>query len=320
VPGAPLRGARLQHGAAEGVRAVAGTMAGLARRSAGRRLLVATVLLLALTTCSVTPPREVGGPLTAAPVAVVALPEAAEEPPEPAPALRPPAGVEDRDGLVPPAEVRRPEEAEPAAQSEASTPSSGDGALDGQPDEVAPAEAGTPSEAAPAPPPAPPTLPPTAPTPAASAPAPAPPEPSGIRITRLGIAGPLTPVGLHADRTLVVPEDERFAGWYTGAPRPGQRGPAVIAGHNAWNGRSGVFWRLREVVPGDRIEITHDSGAVVTFVVDRVEQHPKAAFPTQRVYGNTDGAELRVITCGGAFDQRRRSHVDNIVVFASRVP
>jgi sortase (surface protein transpeptidase) len=143
-------------------------------------------------------------------------------------------------------------------------------------------------------------------------------EPTRVVVPRIGVTNPLVPVGLHPDRTLVVPEDERYAGWYTGAPRPGQRGPAVITGHNSWNGRAGVFKRLHELQPGDTIEVHHDAGAVVRFVVDRIEQHPKDAFPTQHVYGNTDGPELRVITCGGIFDQRRRSHVDNIVVFASR--
>jgi hypothetical protein len=37
------------------------------------------------------------------------------------------------------------------------------------------------------------------------------------------------------------------------------------------------------------------------------------------VYGNLDHAGLRVITCGGAFDHRARSYVDNIVVFADLV-
>jgi hypothetical protein len=142
--------------------------------------------------------------------------------------------------------------------------------------------------------------------------------PVRIRIAAIGVDNPLTPVGLHPDRTLVVPDDERVAGWYTGAPRPGRVGPAVIAGHNAWNGRTGVFWDLRTLAPGAVVEVVHDTGEVVTFVVDRLEQHPKTAFPTQRVYGNTRGSELRIITCGGAFDSARGSHVDNVIVFATR--
>ncbi|MDP9302351.1 MAG: class F sortase, partial [Actinomycetota bacterium] len=39
--------------------------------------------------------------------------------------------------------------------------------------------------------------------------------------------------------------------------------------------------------------------------------------PTQLVYGNTNNAELRLITCGGSFDFSTGHYVDNIIVFAS---
>jgi len=54
------------------------------------------------------------------------------------------------------------------------------------------------------------------------------------------------------------------------------------------------------------------------FVVQRTEDHPKDAFPTQRVYGRTRGAELRLITCSGAFDRASGHYRSNLVVFATR--
>jgi hypothetical protein len=53
--------------------------------------------------------------------------------------------------------------------------------------------------------------------------------------------------------------------------------------------------------------------------VTRTEQYPKSRFPSQEVYGDTDGAELRLITCGGSFDQAARSYRDNLVVYARMV-
>ncbi len=38
-----------------------------------------------------------------------------------------------------------------------------------------------------------------------------------------------------------------------------------------------------------------------------------------QVYGNTHRAELRLITCGGSFDQKSGHYVDNVVVFAHLV-
>jgi hypothetical protein len=147
----------------------------------------------------------------------------------------------------------------------------------------------------------------------------APAEPTRVVVPRIRVDSSLVPVGLHPDRTLVVPDEAHVAGWYTGRPRPGEPGPAIVTGHNQWKGSLGVFWDLHRLVPGDVIEIHHDDGSVVRFEVDRLEQHPKDAFPTERVYGPTDDAEIRVITCGGVFDRSRRSHVDNVIAFGVRV-
>jgi hypothetical protein len=47
-----------------------------------------------------------------------------------------------------------------------------------------------------------------------------------------------------------------------------------------------------------------------------VEHYAKSVFPTADVYGNTQGPELRLVTCGGDFDQTSGHYKDNVVVFA----
>jgi hypothetical protein len=42
----------------------------------------------------------------------------------------------------------------------------------------------------------------------------------------------------------------------------------------------------------------------------------KTAFPTDLVYAPTPGPELRLVTCGGAFDHTARSYLDNVIVAA----
>jgi hypothetical protein len=49
------------------------------------------------------------------------------------------------------------------------------------------------------------------------------------------------------------------------------------------------------------------------------ERHPKDQFPTTQVYGDVDTPQLRLITCGGAFNSAARSYRDNIIVFADMV-
>ena len=98
---------------------------------------------------------------------------------------------------------------------------------------------------------------------------------------------------------------------------PGQRGPAVIVAHvDSYTGPA-VFFRLRSLRPGARIVMADRAGRRRRFVVQRVAEYSKAAFPTRRVYGTTARPTLRLITCSGAFDRSTgRLTVDNTVVFA----
>jgi len=79
-----------------------------------------------------------------------------------------------------------------------------------------------------------------------------------------------------------------------------------------------VFFELGAVQPGDEVEVGRADGTVAVFAVDRVERQPKDDFPTIEVYGNTSDAQLRLITCGGAFDSAARSYEDNVIVFATQ--
>lgn len=144
-------------------------------------------------------------------------------------------------------------------------------------------------------------------------------EPVSIEIPALGVSSEVMDLGLQPDGSMEVPPGAYPAGWYTGAPTPGELGPAIIAGHVDWNGDPGVFFELHEMKPGDEVTVRRRDGNTALFRVDDVAQYPKNEFPTEAVYGNIDRAGLRLITCGGVFDRSADSYVDNIVVYASLV-
>jgi sortase (surface protein transpeptidase) len=137
-----------------------------------------------------------------------------------------------------------------------------------------------------------------------------------IVIPSIRIEAPVIDLGLNPDGTLEVPSRFDEAGWYVGASMPGEAGPAIIAGHVSSRQGPGVFYRLSELRPGDVVKVIRPDGSVARFRVDMVDQFPKAAFPTGRVYGDVEGAALRLITCGGAFDYSTGHFIDNVVVFA----
>jgi sortase (surface protein transpeptidase) len=145
--------------------------------------------------------------------------------------------------------------------------------------------------------------------------------PVTVTIPSLGVQSQLLRLGLQDNGTLEVPPGDPGspAGWYVHSPTPGERGPAVLLGHvNAYGNGPGVFAGLRQLKAGDIIEIAREDGTTATFSVDRAEAYSKATFPTQAVYGNTAGAELRLITCDG-YDPVTGEFDDNYVVYAKLV-
>jgi hypothetical protein len=143
--------------------------------------------------------------------------------------------------------------------------------------------------------------------------------PTRLQVPAVGVDSALMSLGLQRDGTLEVPPAGFPAGWYTGSPAPGEVGPAIIAGHIDWGGGPGVFFHLRDLRRGDRIIVTRSDGSLATFQVTAVKRFRKTAFPTALVYGNIDHAGLRLISCGGAFDRRAHTYLDNIVVFADLI-
>jgi hypothetical protein len=139
--------------------------------------------------------------------------------------------------------------------------------------------------------------------------------PSRIRIPAIGVDAPLERLHLARDGTLQPPTDYAEAGWYADGTRPGDIGPAVIAGHIDSVTGPAVFARLSQVGLGAVIGVDED-GTWLTFHVVSVDRYPKTAFPTAQVYGPTPDAELRLITCGGVFDHTHKSYLDNVVVYA----
>jgi hypothetical protein len=138
-------------------------------------------------------------------------------------------------------------------------------------------------------------------------------------IPAIGVRASVIPLGENPDGTVKVPSlaTPALTSWFDDGPAPGQVGPAALYGHvDTAAAGPAVFYRLRDLVPGDRVEIVRADHRVLVFSVYRVAEYHKSAFPTMTVYGDTPGPELRLITCGGAFDAATGSYLDNIVVYA----
>ncbi|GAA3337665.1 class F sortase [Amorphoplanes nipponensis] len=139
--------------------------------------------------------------------------------------------------------------------------------------------------------------------------------PARLRVAAIGVDTALETLKLGTDGALQPPRTNERAGWYADGTAPGDVGPAVLAGHVDSRRGPAVFYRLRELTTGDKIEVVR-GGRTVTFTVTATAWYPKKAFPTDEVYGPTPDRQLRLITCGGVFDRTLRSYRDNLVVYA----
>jgi hypothetical protein len=144
--------------------------------------------------------------------------------------------------------------------------------------------------------------------------------PVSVHIPAIGVDSKLLRLGLNSDGTIQVPSIQTSSGdaaWYKYSATPGQIGSSVIEGHvDSYRGPA-VFFRLGALRPGDTINVTLADGITAIFRVTGVREYAKSRFPAKAIYGATDFAALRLITCGGAFDYVSGHYLSSTVVFAS---
>ncbi|MFD4274204.1 class F sortase [Streptomyces cyaneofuscatus] len=144
--------------------------------------------------------------------------------------------------------------------------------------------------------------------------------PRSVEIPSVGIDAPVVRRGLDQDGAIDPPPYDlpQTAGWYGKGTEPGAEGAALLVGHVDTETKPAVFYGLSAVRPGEKVKVTREDGSVAEFTVDDVQVVTRERFDAEKAYGpRVDGrAELRLITCGGKYDQKSRSYTANVVVSA----
>lgn len=144
--------------------------------------------------------------------------------------------------------------------------------------------------------------------------------PVALDIPAIGVSASIVPTGLASNGSIEVPplDDPNLAGWYRYGPSPGEAGSAVIVGHvDSRDSGPAVFFALGRLHKGDHISVHRGDGSTVGFAVTGVQLVAKDAFPAIDVHKTSNGALLRLITCGGKFDAGNHSYEDNVIVYAA---
>jgi LPXTG-site transpeptidase (sortase) family protein len=142
------------------------------------------------------------------------------------------------------------------------------------------------------------------------------PSPVGLTIPAIKVASSVTRLGLNKDKTVEVPKDPDDAGWYSKGPIPGQNGSSVILGHVDSKSGPAVFYRLKDLDPGDQIAVKLSDHTVAHYQVARVAQYANRDFPAVKVYaGSPNRPALNLVTCGGKYDRDAGGYQSNVIVY-----
>lgn len=144
-------------------------------------------------------------------------------------------------------------------------------------------------------------------------------RPTQVVIASIDVRARIVGVGLNVDGSMEVPEFG-LSGWYTKGPRPGEPGPAVVVAHVDSRAGPDVFYRLSELRPGAIVKIRRADGTQKQWVVRSSEQTDKDQLPVERIWNDTREPVLRLVTCGGQFNDATRHYEDNVIVYADPAP
>ena len=143
--------------------------------------------------------------------------------------------------------------------------------------------------------------------------------PARLQILAIGVDSAIEEVGLTSDRAMDVPKNINNIGWFDLGPRPGEVGTAVIDGHYGISkGRASAFDNLYKLRKGDKIDITDQTGAIISFIVTGNRRYDPKSEETS-VFSSSDGkSHLSLITCEGVWDDSTKSYTERLVVFADK--
>ncbi|MFD7429350.1 class F sortase [Streptomyces sp. NPDC059818] len=146
-------------------------------------------------------------------------------------------------------------------------------------------------------------------------------RPVRIDIPGLRVSAPLVGLTLDGRGRLGVPDpaDRNLAGWYRDGVTPGSPGNAIVVAHVDTPTGPAAFAGLDALPPGATVDVRRADRRIATFRIYATEEYEKSDFPSTRVYGPTKDAQLRLLTCGGAYDRGAGGYQSNVVAFARLV-
>jgi sortase A len=139
-------------------------------------------------------------------------------------------------------------------------------------------------------------------------------------IPKIGVDAPVVTLGVDAQGVMQSPKTAFEVGWYNFTAQPGTGGNAVFSGHVDFASVGpAVFWHLRDLGPGDLVQVRLADGTTYQYVVVSSTSYPGDDAPIADIVGPTGKDSVTIITCTGTFNRDVHQYSHRLVVRAERL-
>lgn len=139
-----------------------------------------------------------------------------------------------------------------------------------------------------------------------------------IKIPKISVYARVTQVGLDSSGAIGTPSNTNDTSWYTGSAKPGRTGATLIDGHVLSMNYHGVFHDLKNLLPGDNIQIVRGDGTILNYSVVTIRYYSDTNVDMAAALSPiTPGKSgLNLITCAGKENPGTITFNQRLVVFA----
>jgi len=143
-------------------------------------------------------------------------------------------------------------------------------------------------------------------------------DPKYIIIRKLNIDARIIKVGLTGSNQINTPINSYDTAWYSGSAQPGSPGTMFIDGHvDGWY-VPGVFYYLKNLVPGDVIDIVTGNNTTYSYVVKQLKTYSASNVNMNQVLSSISPgvSALNLMTCAGGLINNNTDFNQRLVVFS----
>jgi sortase A len=139
-------------------------------------------------------------------------------------------------------------------------------------------------------------------------------------IPKIEVDAPVVTLGVDDQGIMQSPKTAFEVAWYNFSAQPGTGGNAVFSGHVDFASvGAAVFWDLRELGPGDLVEVRLADGTVYQYLVVSNVSYASDDAPIADIVGPTGKDTVTIITCTGTFNREVHQYSHRLVVRAERL-